>query len=61
MLVKHTSGMRKDQVQDLAPAVARIMLKDGRAVLAFPDQFPAAEEDLKQQPPAKKPEKKPRN
>jgi hypothetical protein len=44
VLIKTTSGLRKDQVQDIAPAIARLMLADGRAVLAFPDQFPAASE-----------------
>ena len=42
MLVRINSGMRSGQVQDLAPAAARAMLDDGRATLAFPDQFPAS-------------------
>jgi hypothetical protein len=50
MLVKIASGLRKDQVQDLAPAVAHAMVADGRAVLAFPDQFPVAVEPAKPAP-----------
>lgn len=42
MLVKINFGPRVGQVQDLAPAAARLMLDDGRATLAFPDQFPIA-------------------
>ena len=42
MLIKINFGPRIGQVQDLAPAIAQLMLADGRAVLAFPDQFPSA-------------------
>ena len=42
MLVKIAFGLRKDQVQDIPPATAKLMLDDGRATLAFPDQFPVS-------------------
>ena len=41
MLIRNKLEPRKGAVQDLPRQIAEAMIADGRAELAFPDQYPA--------------------